>query len=158
MELPQLTYEWVQDSLFPFAFQRNQLLQIQYKNQAGVIHPILHYPQLKADLFLTYRSIKEPDQLALWQEQARKMVYDHAQKASRIEEIPIDYPQKQGVFYVLKGEVATNFQFYFTDQRRHFVRGAFYFQAVPNQDSLAPFAAYAEADLWQIISSWTWKK
>jgi gliding motility-associated lipoprotein GldD len=58
----------------------------------------------------------------------------------------------------LKGNTASNLQFTLTDSTRHFLRGALYFDNVPNKDSIAPIANYIRADMVRLMESFEWKK
>ena len=55
-------------------------------------------------------------------------------------------------------EAASPFQFYLTDSVDHFVRGALYFNVVPNNDSLAPVIDYLKDDMRHMIETFEWKK
>jgi len=49
-------------------------------------------------------------------------------------------------------------QFVITDSTKHFIRGALYFDNVPNKDSIAPVADYIRQDMMQLIESFSWKQ
>ena len=53
--------------------------------------------------------------------------------------------------------VATPLQFYLTDSTDNFVRGALYFNFVPNNDSMRPVIDYLRQDIDRIINSFEWK-
>jgi len=54
--------------------------------------------------------------------------------------------------------VATPYQFFLTDSTHHFFRGALYYDATPNQDSLAPVNAFLLEDIQHILNTFRWKK
>jgi len=87
------------------------------------------------------------------------MVYEHTIKASSIDTKTFAYPEKKvyGNFYELKGQTASNIQFFVTDSTRHFVTGNLYFNSRPKPDSLAPAVDYIKKDLLHIIDSFEWK-
>ncbi len=62
-----------------------------------------------------------------------------------------------GMFYEVKGNAASQAQFYATDSIRHFVTGALYFYAKPNYDSIYPAAIYLQNDVRRIMESLKWK-
>lgn len=62
-----------------------------------------------------------------------------------------------GVFFKVGGSVATSKQFFLSDTTKHFLRGALYFDATPNEDSLAPVNAFLQEDLKHLINTLKWK-
>ena len=62
-----------------------------------------------------------------------------------------------GIFFRVGGSVATSKQFLVTDSVKHFLRGALYFDATPNEDSLAPVNAFLQEDLKHLINTLQWK-
>ena len=62
-----------------------------------------------------------------------------------------------GIFFRVAGSVATSKQFVLTDSVKHFLRGALYFDATPNEDSLAPVNAFLQEDLKHLINTLKWK-
>jgi len=61
------------------------------------------------------------------------------------------------MFYDLKGNVASQSQFYVTDSTRHFLSGALYFETKPNYDSILPAINYIQKDMMHLIESLRWK-
>ena len=55
------------------------------------------------------------------------------------------------------GNAASPVQFFISDSIRHFIRGALYFNALPNPDSIAPVSTYVEQDIIRLIESLEWK-
>jgi gliding motility-associated lipoprotein GldD len=80
-------------------------------------------------------------------------------KASDIQERLIinDSVNVYGLVYFLEGNAASSLQFYLTDSTNHFVRGALYFDAKPNPDSLAPVQNFIQEDILNMIESFRWK-
>jgi gliding motility-associated lipoprotein GldD len=62
-----------------------------------------------------------------------------------------------GVFFNVGGNVATANQFFLTDTTRHFLRGAMYFDATPNEDSLDIVNNFVLQDLKHLINTFKWK-
>ncbi|MCA6068341.1 gliding motility lipoprotein GldD [Chryseobacterium sp. RG1] len=117
----------------------------------------LNYPKMKAKVFITYFPIKNDfvDHL----KEAEKMVYEHTVKASSIDTKSFEYPEKKvfGNFYELKGQSASNLQFYITDSTKHFVTGYLYFNTRPKPDSLAPAVNYIKEDMKHLLDTFEWK-
>lgn len=62
-----------------------------------------------------------------------------------------------GVFFKVGGNAATARQFFVTDTTHNFLRGALYFDATPNADSLEPVNLFLQQDIYRIINSLQWK-
>jgi gliding motility-associated lipoprotein GldD len=93
-------------------------------------------------------------------EETRGLVYKHSIKADNIIETAFQNNERRvyGILYDLKGNTASNLQFVITDSNRHFIRGALYFDNVPNKDSIAPVAEYIRRDMIRFMESFSWKK
>ncbi len=117
-------------------------------------------PELNAKLYISYKLIakqgKNSFDSLLYQTTA--MSFKHSAKATGIDPQPFTTPKGiQGVFFDLSGDVATSKQFFVTDSSKHFFRGALYFEASPNNDSLSPIYQFLEKDLKLIANSLEWK-
>ncbi len=117
----------------------------------------LAFPQQNAILYFSYKSIN--NNLDTYLNDARNFVYKHTIKADAISETPYVNPEKKayGLLYEIKGDAASNLQFYMTDSSEHFFRGALYFNAVPNKDSLAPVIQFIEEDIVHLMETFEWK-
>ncbi len=117
------------------------------------------YPQFRAQLHLSYKPVNH--NLAGYLEDSRTLVNKHIQKANAISQQEyLDQEHRVfGLTYTIKGtDAASPFQFYLTDSTTHFVRGALYFDVVPNNDSLAPVIDFLCTDVQHMISTFRWKK
>lgn len=91
-------------------------------------------------------------------EEAFKMTYKHTLKASSINDSAFTTPNGiSGVYFTVGGNAATAYQFFLTDSVRHFLRGALYFDASPNADSLRPVHEFLQQDLKQLIQTFSWQ-
>lgn len=87
-----------------------------------------------------------------------KLTFKNDVKAYSIEDSIMYTPNKIfGIFFRVLGSVATSRQFLLTDSVKHFLRGALYFDATPNEDSLAPVNAFLQEDLKHLINTLQWK-
>lgn len=87
-----------------------------------------------------------------------KLTFKNDVKAYSIEDSVMRTPNNiTGIFFRVGGSVATSKQFLLTDSVKHFLRGALYFDATPNEDSLAPVNAFLQEDLKHLINSLRWK-
>lgn len=62
-----------------------------------------------------------------------------------------------GVFFKVGGNAATAKQFFLSDTTKHFLRGALYFDATPNVDSLKPVQDFLQVDMDHMLNSFRWK-
>ncbi len=61
------------------------------------------------------------------------------------------------VYFKVGGNAATATQFFVSDTTRHFLRGALYFSATPNSDSLMPVQQFLEKDIKHLINTFKWR-
>ena len=113
---------------------------------------------LNGTLFLYYLRLPNKDSLSEIINFANDKVDEHKIMADKIDFEQIIEPQKRvfGTFFELKGNVATNFQFYLTDSSQHFLRGEVLLNCRPNYDSLRPTLQYLKTDLQTLIKSFKW--
>lgn len=118
----------------------------------------IEYPQYRATIHLSYKSVTNNfDNLT---EDARAMALKHIQKADAIQQTLIedDANNVYGIVYDIAGSaVASPCQFFITDTTKHFLRGALYFNLVPNNDSLTPVIEYIRKDIDTLINTLQWK-
>ena len=138
----------------PFEFDLNEDAVIKEDKNCGFS---IHYPKMKATIYLTYKTVNGDINKLL--RDAQKLTYEHVIKADDISEQPFINPEKKvyGMFYRVSGNAATNAQFYATDSIKHFVTGSVYFYAKPNFDSIMPAADYVKNDMQQLLETIKWK-
>jgi len=136
--------------------------QFQYNKEAGIklnkdCAVIIDYPTMKGAIYITYKPVKENLRALLID--AQKFSYEHAIKADNILEQPFLNKDNKvyGMFYEVKGNAASQAQFYVTDSINHFVTGSLYFTAKPNYDSILPAAVYLQKDIRKIMETLRWK-
>ena len=113
---------------------------------------------LNGSLFLYYLNIPSKDSLPAIINYANDKVDEHKIKADKIDFKQLINNKKRvfGTFFELKGNVATNFQFYLTDSLNHFLRGEVLLNCRPNYDSLLPSINYLKTDLLHLIETFEW--
>jgi len=118
----------------------------------------LYYIPFNAKLHLSYKAINETNKLVILKEDARELVYKHTVKAEEIQENFFKTDNgNTGILYLLDGSTATAINFYLTDSTQHFMRGALYFSARINRDSLDPIINFLETDIKHLINTFSWK-
>jgi gliding motility-associated lipoprotein GldD len=116
------------------------------------------FPEFGARFHLSYKSMNKKEQVNLLIQDAFKMTGKHSIKASYIDEIPLEEgPGKYGFIFDVGGNAATGKQFYITDSTHHFIRGALYFEATPNFDSISPSEQFLYKDMQHMIKTLQWK-
>lgn len=119
----------------------------------------IDFKDYNARLHLSYFQISNNAPLSQLTEDARSFVFKHTSKATAIDQQSIEIPQHNvsGLEYNIKGNTASNFQFYVTDQQNHYLRGALYFNEKPNLDSIYPVLDFLKTDIKHIINTIRWK-
>ena len=146
------------DSIFPYRFEFPVYAKIKKDEyNTGNYNSNIVFPKLNGTVHLSYFGVKGNINELL--EDNRKMVYKHTIKADAINEQYYEDEKKSvyGVLYEIKGNAASSVQFYVTDSTKHFLRGALYFNTVPNKDSLAPAIQFVEEDIIHLIETLAWK-
>ncbi len=159
IDLPQKTYQKF-DTIFPYSFEypTYAIIKRDNKSNAENFWMNIHFPEYKATIHLTYKPVR--NNLDSLIESSRKFVDKHINKASSIKEKAYDNPENliYSIVYNIKGnEVASPYQFFATDKKKHFLRGALYFNMQPKNDSLAPVIEFIEKDIDHLISTLKWK-
>ncbi|NNF20008.1 MAG: gliding motility lipoprotein GldD [Flavobacteriaceae bacterium] len=117
----------------------------------------LDYPEMNGAIYITYKPVKDNLQSLLTD--AQKLSYEHVVKADNILEQPFVNRDDRvyGMFYEVRGNAASQAQFYVTDSTEHFVTGSLYLYAKPNYDSIYPAAVYLQKDIRKIMETLKWK-
>ncbi|MCE2613361.1 gliding motility lipoprotein GldD [Flavobacteriaceae bacterium D16] len=137
-----------------FQFQGNAIASVKKEGNNAIT---LDYPLLKGAIYITYKPVEENLNSLL--SDAQKLSYEHVIKADDISEQPFINPEDSvyGMFYEVRGNAASQAQFYVTDSTRHFVTGSLYFYAKPNYDSIYPAAIYLQKDIRRIMETIEWQ-
>ncbi len=160
IELPEKDYRKF-DSIFPYSFEYPKYANIKFDG----LNPInkywmnIDYDKYHGKIHVSYKSLNNQE-LYHFTEDAREMAFKHASKAVGIKESVFSKPGKKvyGLAYRIEGrDVASPCQFYLTDSTHHFVRGALYFNVVPNNDSLQPVIEYVIKDINHLFETFEWK-
>lgn len=163
LEYPKASY--VDSNLeLPFKFETNilaskiNLKSIPSNTESYGVN--LEYPTLKGTIFLTYKAINgDKKNLSTFIRDAEKLTEKHMIKADEIPVFPFEDKENDvyGRYYEVKGNVASQAQFYVTDSINHFLTGSLYFYAKPNYDSILPAANYLQKDVKRIMETLQWK-
>lgn len=160
--LPEKHYEDLPNS-YPFSFQIPRYAHISdyqggfQKTEQTEDWININFPDFNANIYITYKPVEQ--NLAQLIEDAHTFVYKHTLKADGISQKRFDNSPANvsGVLYHIKGNTASSIQFFCTDSATNFLRGALYFNAEPNRDSLAPVIDFLGKDVEVILSTMKWK-
>ncbi len=121
----------------------------------------LEYPNYRAVVFLTYKTMGSRDDLAKYIDESQEMLKTHYGIASGIDEQQLinDAGRVYASTFRLGGRsVASTYQFWATDSTHHFLHGSFYLDRTPNNDSLQPLITYIQDDLDHLLETLEWRK
>jgi gliding motility-associated lipoprotein GldD len=118
----------------------------------------IDFPRFNAKIYISYKEIGKNKFDSLVNDAFTMSYKQHTYKASAIEPVPFTTPHNlSGIYFTLKGNTATANQFFITDSTKHFLRGALYFDAVPNEDSLKPVNNFLQKDLQHLLNTLQWR-
>ena len=158
IDLPDKTYH-AYDSTCPFTFEVPDYSLVS-KDKHSNSEPCwlnLEFPKFKATVHLSYKAVE--NNISTYLEDARSFAVRHQIKATGMNESAIirDSARVYGLLYDIEGNTASSLQFYLTDSTSHFLRGALYFNAAPNTDSLKLIINYIREDIIHLIKTTRWK-
>ena len=160
IDLPQREYRTL-DAALPYSFDYPVYASVEY-DSSKLAEPYwinIRYPRFNATLHISYKVVN--GNLTNYLEDARTLVNKHIPKANSITQREYSDPAHRvfGLVYDIRGsEAASCYQFYLTDSLHAFLRGALYFNRVPNNDSLAPVIDFLKGDIDYMINTFRWKK
>lgn len=159
--LPEKKYILL-DSIYPYAFEypayahiTNDPLSPQENNWINIEMPVFH-----GRIHISYKPLTDKNSLIKYTEDTRTLALKHMSKASGIRQILISDPSRKmyGLVYEINGMgAASPYQFYLTDSTTHWLRGSLYFDAIPNNDSLAPVIDFVKKDIQHLFETIRWK-
>ncbi len=117
----------------------------------------LDFPSFRGRLHLSYKPVN--GNIDGYLNETYLLASKHQIKASGIEEqlISKSVSHVYGLIYNIEGNAASSVQFFVTDSTKHFLRGALYFYAVPNTDSIKPVIEFIQKDIQHLIETFQWK-
>lgn len=161
---PAKSYQSFEEGYCDFSFQYPTYAKIEKSESFFDERPSnecwfdISIPEFNAKIHCTYSPIDKKETGEKLRTDAFELAHKHNIKAKYIEEIKIDTKNgAKGFAFNLEGEVASPFQFYVTDEEKHFVRGSLYFNNEVAPDSLAPIFLYVKKDIEYMINTLEWK-
>lgn len=163
INFPQRQYQVFDKTNFPYSFeypvyssvvQDSTFFEDQPENPYWVN---IDFPTFNGKIYISYKDVRKGN-LDKLVDDAFKLTYKHSTKATAIRDSLMKTPNGlTGIFFTVGGNAATNRQFFLTDSTTHFLRGALYFDATPNADSLGVVNDFLEEDMKHLINTLRWK-
>lgn len=161
--LPEKEYKQFNNPKFPYSFEYPAYATIErdsmfFDEKAENPYWLnIVFPQFNGELHLSYKEIGK-NKFDVLVDDAFKLAYkQHTARASAIQPVKFELGDGvSGIYFSLKGNAATANQFFVTDSTEHFLRGALYFNAPPNEDSLKPVNDFLRTDMQHILNTLQW--
>lgn len=180
IDFPERSYQTFNDPGYPYTFEYPAYAKVvKDSNYFEANDPYwinIDFPDFSGRIFISYKQIggvssykvkgsdgKYRDSLSRNEfdklvNDAYNLSYKNDIKAYSIDDSLMYTPEGlTGMYFSLSGNVATASQFFLSDTTKHFLRGALYFNATPNEDSLAPVNRFLEVDLKHLINTLEWR-
>jgi gliding motility-associated lipoprotein GldD len=162
--LPKKDYKVFDKPGFPYTFEYpayGRIVQDSLFFEEKTENPYwinIDFPEYAGRIHISYKVIGKNNFDSLVNDAYTMSYKQHTYKAAGIEPEPFVTPNGiEGVYFTLKGNAATGNQFFLTDSVKHFLRGALYFNATPNQDSLQPVNDFFRQDVEHLINTLKWR-
>ena len=158
IDFPEKEYQ-LYNSTCPFSFEYPVYSKIT-DDTSRIAEPCwinIEFPHFGAKIHISYKTVNK--NLNTYIEDSRTLAYKHTVKADAINETLYSNNETKvyGLLYDIKGDAASNVQFYVTDSTKHFLRGSLYFNVQPNADSLAPVINFVKDDIIHLVETLKWK-
>ncbi|MGL4596934.1 MAG: gliding motility lipoprotein GldD [Bacteroidia bacterium] len=160
VEFPEKKYvSYNEDCPFSFEIPDYCTLLMSQKGQARPCWKDWQFPRFNATIHLSYIPIHHDTDLAYAINSSWDLIEKHGKVSSGMRDSIIMRKEDKvyGVVVKLGGNAASQMQFFMTDSSNHFIRGALYFFAPPNKDSLRPMLDFIAEDIYKMAGTLKWK-
>lgn len=165
IDFPEKKYKLFDQAGYPYSFE--------YPDYATIVKDTTFFedkpenpwwinvdiPQFAGRIYISYKVITSRNKLDSLVSDAFKMAYkQHVTISTGITDSVMKTPNGiEGIYFSLSGNTATANQFFLTDSTKNFLRGALYFNATPNADSLGIVNDFLKQDIKHLINTLKWK-
>ena len=163
IEFPEKKYQSFDQPGYPYTFEYPVYANVVkdsvfFRDKAEDYWINVDVPRFGGRIYISYKPVDKTNFYSLV-EDAYKMAHkQHIDVSTGIEDSVMRTANGiEGLYYSLKGNTATANQFFLTDSTKHFLRGALYFDATPNEDSLSIVNDFVKKDLFHLINTLKWK-
>lgn len=161
---PEKKYQVFDQPGYPYTFEYPVYAAIKkdstfFQDKADDWWINIDVPQFGGRIHISYKPINERNRFDSLVEDGFKMAYrQHINMATGIQDSLFSTASGlKGIYFNLGGNTATANQFFVTDSTKNFLRGALYFDATPNADSLGVVNDFLKKDLLHLINTLQWK-
>jgi len=163
INFPEKKYQLFDETGYPYAFEYPVYARVvkdstffgEATENAWWIN--VDFPAFNGRIYVSYKEIGKYkfDSLV---KHSFFMTSKQSAKAYSIDDSLVHTPNGvSGLFFTVGGDAATSNQFFLTDSTKHFLRGALYFDATPNADSLGIVNDFIKTDLKHLVNTFRWK-
>lgn len=120
----------------------------------------IDFPEIGGKIYISYKEVTGKQSLNNLSEDMYEMTFSaHTKKANYIQDYYMDDNSRNvyATMFNVTGNAASAYQFSVTDSNKNFLRGALYFAATPNADSLKPLNDFLRADIEHLLQTIEWK-
>lgn len=164
IDFPEKKYQVFDQPGYPYTFEYPVYAHIIkdttfFEDKAGDWWINIDFPRFEGRIHVSYKPINAANNFDSLVRDGFKMAYkQHVDVSTGINDSLIQTPNGvEGMYFSLAGNTATANQFFLTDSTRHFLRGALYFNAAPNADSLGIVNDFLKQDLKHLINTLRWR-
>ena len=164
IELPEKKYQPFDQPGYPYTFE--------YPVYSNVIKDTTFFdakpendwwinidvPRFGARIYISYKEVEKNNFDSLVNDGFKMAYKQHTDVSTGINDSMMRTPNGvEGIYFSLSGNTATANQFFLTDSTKHFLRGALYFNAAPNEDSLGIVNEFLKKDVLHLINTLRWR-
>jgi gliding motility-associated lipoprotein GldD len=165
IDFPDKKYQVFNQPGYPYTFEYPVYATVTrdstfFDDKAGDWWVNIDVPQFAGRIYISYKAIGGQNKFDSLVRDGFKMAYkQHVDISTGINDSLMQTPNGvEGIYFSLGGNTATANQFFLTDSTRHFLRGALYFDAAPNADSLGIVNDFLKKDLLHLINTLQWSE
>ena len=164
IDFPEKKYQLFDKPGYPYTFEYPVYATIVkdstfFDDKAGDWWINIDIPRFEGRIYISYKEIGKENKFDSLVRDGFKMAYkQHMDISTGINDSVMLTPNGvEGLYFSLEGNTATANQFFLTDSVKHFLRGALYFNASPNADSLGIVNNFLKTDLQHLINTLKWR-
>lgn len=164
IDFPKKEYKIFDSTGYPYTFEYPVYANVIkdstfFNDKAGDWWVNIDVPQFAGRIYVSYKEINRQNNFDSLIQDGFEMAYrKHVDISTGIKDSLMLTPNGvEGIYFSLGGNTATANQFFLTDSVKHFLRGALYFDAAPNADSLGIVNDFLKKDLLYLINTLKWK-
>jgi len=164
IELPEKKYQEFDQPGYPYTFE--------YPVYSNVIKDTTFFdarpendwwinidvPRFGGRIYISYKEVEKNNFDSLVNDGFKMAYKQHTDVSTGINDSLMRTPNGvEGIYFSLSGNTATANQFFLTDSTKHFLRGALYINAAPNEDSLGIVNEFLKKDVLHLINTLKWR-